>query len=93
MLHSLSLTHQGGPFPTVIIVTGAFLVMAAWTVTFLLFGGEKLYVLPLSAIAVCLSGPASWTFGNAPAGLLALLASLALFAIGTRVAWRRGASP
>lgn len=38
---------------------------------------------------VTLAGPANWFVANQRPGLLALAGSLAVFAIGTAVAWRR----
>jgi hypothetical protein len=76
------------------------LVFAGYLVTQLLQGGRGHLVLPAAAILVVLSGPGNYlveTLQYAPAGLLAVVGSFLLFALGTAAAltkhrWHRSHS-
>jgi hypothetical protein len=76
------------------------LVLAGYLITQLLRGGRGHLVLPAASIMVVLSGPGNYLVGilqYAPAGLLAVVGSFGLFALGTAVAltkhrWHRSHS-
>jgi hypothetical protein len=65
------------------------LVLASYLVTQLLRGGWGSLILPAASILVALSGPGNYlieALQYAPAGLLAVIGSFLLFALGTGVA-------
>ena len=67
----------------------AVLVLAAWLLVWWLRGQRGSVALPVAATVVLCSGPGNWLSRHGSEGLIALLGSLVLFAIGIVVAWTR----
>jgi len=88
--HAFLWLHSGASaWMTCAIVTP---VMAAFLVYRLLTGAWQARIVPLAALVVALSGPANASFAqlhSAPAGVLAVLGSFLLFALGTLAALTR----
>jgi len=67
----------------------ALIVLAAWLLAWRQRGRRGSLALPAAATMVLCSGPGNWLARHGSDGLLALLASLVLFAVGIVVAWTR----
>ncbi len=83
-------TRNGGWASWGSVAALATIVLAIWAIHRWRTGSVSL-VGPISAVIVLFSGPANWFSTSAPAGIIALVASVALFGIGTVVAWNRHA--
>ena len=71
------------------VTSSALVLLAAW---FVIWGVSKErpdILIAMFASAVSLTSPTDWLFRNGSAGLIALVASAGLFAIGFIVAWTR----
>lgn len=71
------------------LVVAALLVLAGWLAAWWLRGERSSLALPVAAMAVLCSGPGNWLARHGSEGVIALLGSLTLFAIGIVVAWTR----
>jgi hypothetical protein len=74
-----------------ILITGlaAAVVLAAWLLAWRFVGQRSSLALPAASAVVLGSGPGNWLVRHGSDGVLALLGSLALFAVGVVVAWTR----
>jgi hypothetical protein len=67
----------------------ALFVLAAWLLAWWLRRERGSLALPAAATVVLCSGPGNWLVRHGSDGVIALLTSLALFAVGVVVAWTR----
>ncbi len=67
----------------------AMIVLAVWCLAWWMQGRRGPLALPVAAAIVLCSGPGNWLARHGSDGLLALLGSLMLFAVGIVVAWTR----
>lgn len=87
MLDTLAWVHADSVFWLPCIAGGA--VLAAYVITQFLRGRWDMFILPAASILTVLSGPGNYLIGrlhSAPSGLLAVVGSFVLFALGTAVA-------
>lgn len=82
-------TRTGGDEPEIFTTLGVVLVAAVTLGMWLRWKLPMPRAIWAGCAGVALAGPDNWFVANQRPGLLALAGSLALFAIGTAVAWRR----
>lgn len=85
--HGFYWMHDGSAWLNSVAMAG--FVILAWTVRAWLLRRWELLVIPAAAVLVALSGPVNFIFtkvGHAPAGLLYVVGSFALFGVGTLAA-------
>ena len=68
---------------------GALLVAASWIVVWRFRRECGLWVIPVAAAIVLLSGPTNGLVRSGSGGMAAVVGSFALFGIGVVVAWTR----
>lgn len=73
----------------VFVSATAIAVLAAWWLAWWLRKERGPLVLPAGAVVVLCAGPGNWLARHGSEGLLAVLGSLVLFAVGIVVAWTR----
>ncbi len=74
---------------TLFVSCAAVLVLIAWMLAWWVRRQRSSVALPVAATVVLLAGPGNWLSRHGSDGLLALIGSLLLFAIGVVVAWTR----
>jgi hypothetical protein len=87
VVHGFCWMRGGGNWLNLVTIAGT--VMLIWTLRVWWLRRCELLVVPAAAVLVALSGPANFVFtkvGHAPAGLLYVVGSFALFGVGTLVA-------
>jgi hypothetical protein len=87
VVHGFCWMRGGGNWLNVVTIAGT--VMLIWTLRVWWLRRWELLVIPVAAVLVALSGPANFVFtkvGHAPAGLLYVVGSFALFGVGTLAA-------
>lgn len=86
---SLLWTQSLGAEQIGIVTGGAALVTAGWMLRWRLGASGGLLALPIGAALSVVSAPAHWLLRKGSDGVLALVGSLALFSLGTVLAWTR----
>lgn len=71
------------------VTLSALLLIAAWLAVWRVSGERPSWIVPSFATAVVLCAPADYVLRYGSAGVIALAASLLLFAVGFTVAWTR----
>ncbi len=97
-LHAFVWVHVGNFFWVPCIAGG--LVLGAYLIVQFLRGRWDMFILPAASILTVLSGPGNFLIGrvhSAPTGLLAVIGSFVLFALGTAMAltkhrWHRNSA-
>jgi hypothetical protein len=87
VVHGFCWMRGGGNWLSLVTIAGT--VMLIWTLRVWWLRRWELLVVPAAAVLVALSGPANFVFtkvGHAPAGLLYVVGSFALFGVGTLAA-------
>ncbi|MBI3880663.1 MAG: hypothetical protein HY301_11455 [Verrucomicrobia bacterium] len=82
-------THGAGWEPEIFTTLGAALVAAAALGMWLRWKLPMPHALWAGCAGAALAGPGNWFVANSRPGLIALAGSLALFAVGTALAWTR----
>jgi uncharacterized protein YhhL (DUF1145 family) len=101
VLHSLNLVHGGGGSAAALVYTAGGVVLAVSVCMKLYRGTWRPALLPLAAVVVLLGQPGDFAavrLHTTPAGFVAMMGSLLLFALGTLAAltksrWNRAPSP
>jgi hypothetical protein len=88
-VHALLWTQEGDGTAMLTATSCAAVVSGAWACVRGWRRGLGFLVLPVSSAMAASSGPFNWMLKHGAPGLIALVASLVLFAIGTWVAWHR----
>jgi hypothetical protein len=87
VVHGFCWIRGGGNWLNLVTIAGT--VMLIWTLRVWWLRRWELLVIPAAAVLVALCGPANFVFtkvGHAPAGLLYVVGSFALFGVGTLAA-------
>jgi hypothetical protein len=82
-------TRSGGWLAGTVVSSGSMLILTMWGLRWWCFGVRGSAMYPITAIAVVCCGPVNWFHNQSSEGVLALTASLVLFALGFFVAWTK----
>jgi hypothetical protein len=87
--HAATWTYGGSWLGAGITGGGAIVVAATWVAVWQIRGAQDLWVIPSAAALTLLSAPGNWFVRSGSDGLLAMVGSGVLFAVGILVAWTR----
>ena len=89
MLDAIVWTGNGTLAASSCVAGGAVGVSALWSWQYQRTGVRPPLIIPAAAALTFATGPCNWFYSTAPAGIIALAASVVFFAIGTLIAWYR----
>jgi hypothetical protein len=89
VLDALVWTHAAGWLEASVTGATAVVALAAWAIAWRLRGQRGPRVIPIAAGMTLLSGPGNWLVRHSSDGLIAMVGSFVLFAVGFAVAWTR----
>lgn len=89
LLNSMAWVHNFGWRADVSVTTSAMILLGAWIAIWRVSKERPELTVPVASSAVMLCAPTDWVLRQESPGMIALAASVVLFAIGFAVAWTR----